>query len=129
MAKLRAWIESHPEEVKERGRLRAQRHWQDKKDDPNFKAQRNAAKQRYREKLKTEVVAAYGGGCGCCVNTLSVHLTVDHVKGDGATDTAHGEALYRRIKAEGFPSRYQVLCWNCNSAKHILGRCPCGEAQ
>lgn len=59
------------------------------------------------------------------------HLAIDHVDGDGAAErraTGGGNMrLYRRLRREGFPPGYQVLCFNCNQAKHVLGRCTCSD--
>ncbi|MFF4026970.1 hypothetical protein ACFYY5_29380 [Nocardia elegans] len=57
-------------------------------------------------------------------------MTIDHINGNGA---AHRRSLgknagslqvWRSLIADNFPSGYQVLCWNCNVAKHIYGVCP-----
>lgn len=82
--------------------------------------------------VKREVIDGYGGRCACCGNDYLPHLTLDHVNGGG---TAHrrvegGRSLYRRLRRalrEGLPldPEFQVLCWNCNAAKHHLGACDC----
>lgn len=91
------------------------------------RAQQNAG----RAVLKREVIEGYGGACVCCGTTLLVHLTIDHIDGGGRRErlTNGGAGVYRRLRREGFPSGYQVLCFNCNSAKHMLGRCPCQDGE
>jgi hypothetical protein len=55
-----------------------------------------------------------------------VFLTIDHVQGDGAqVRKLRRHLVHKMILDEGCPpDRYQILCWNCNSAKHLLGVCP-----
>jgi hypothetical protein len=67
--------------------------------------------------------------CACCGETMLVFLTLDHEGGNGAearraAESRGGITYYRRLVREGFPPGYQVLCWNCNLAKHLLGACP-----
>jgi len=72
------------------------------------------------------VMETLGGKCACCGETHPAFLTLDHVQNDGAKDRRlHRHLLMRRIINEGFPrDKYQVLCWNCNAAKHFAGACP-----
>jgi hypothetical protein len=56
-------------------------------------------------------------------------LTIDHIHDDGAekrrtVEPGTGISLYRWLRKNSYPSGYQVLCFNCNQAKHIFGRCP-----
>lgn len=64
--------------------------------------------------------------CKCCGETLLVFLTIDHINGGGSKHYT-GSKLYLWLRQCGYPNGFQVLCWNCNSAKHILGTCPCKE--
>lgn len=92
---------------------------------------RAAAAAAWAARLKAEVIAAYGGCCACCGETEPDFLTLDHV--DGVVPPEHryadgsrinGPALYGRVKREGFPPAYRVLCWNCNAARGLYGLCP-----
>lgn len=90
--------------------------------------------QRWRWKLKQEVLSAYGNQCTCCGESRFEFLTLDHVNNDGADHrraiakklgrVASGHVLYYWAKTHGYPSMLQVLCWNCNCAKHYFGSCP-----
>jgi len=79
--------------------------------------------------LKDGVIAAYGGKCVCCGETIRQFLTIDHKNGGG---TKHREemfggattGLYRWLKKHNYPPEYQVLCFNCNCAKGFHGECP-----
>lgn len=91
------------------------------------------------KKLKEDVINHYGGKCACCAETILVFLCIDHVNEDGAEhrrsiypqrpwggrgNGASGTKMYGWLKSHGYPEGFQVLCFNCNSAKHILGVCP-----
>lgn len=82
------------------------------------------------QQIKREVFAAYGGICKCCGEDELVFLALDHVNNNGAAERRDkkgrnsGRALYLRLKKEGYPKTFQILCANCNWAKYVLGRCP-----
>lgn len=81
--------------------------------------------------LKKKVLDHYGHRCSClcgCLATNSRHLTIDHKNNDGAIQRRSkgmhgGQANYRMIIKSGFPDDLQILCWNCNCAKHFYGGC------
>ena len=81
-----------------------------------------------RDRARAEVLAAYGGRCVCCGETEPAFLAIDHVKNDGARHRARiggGAMIVFWLRRHGFPKdRFQLLCHNCNRAKHALGRCP-----
>jgi len=77
---------------------------------------------------KRQIMTAYGGHCTCCGETEIAFLAIDHIDGDGAARRKNGEhgqghKFYRWLIANGFPSGFQVLCFNCNFAKSN-GGCP-----
>lgn len=109
-----------PEQQHEQRKAR----WQREKDRPHV----HEAKLSEQQRLRREVIAGYGGGCECCGTTHLPHLTIDHVGGGGAEERrklGRGSALYRRLRREGFPEGYRVLCFNCNWAMHVEGECTC----
>jgi hypothetical protein len=90
-----------------------------------------AVQIKARMKLKREVVEHYGGKCACCGITRIEFLCFDHINNDGS---AHRRVIGRYpmarwLKSHGFPDGFQVLCWNCNSAKQILGECRCQSSE
>lgn len=86
----------------------------------------NAQRRQYRAGLRQDAFAAYGGSvCACCGETEDVFLTIDHINVGGAQ---HRKKINRDIwgwlKQNGYPPGFQILCFNCNYAKHALGVCP-----
>lgn len=82
--------------------------------------------QRVRD-LRTEVFNAYGHYCNCCGIDQYEFLTIDHVHNNGAEERreiGNNMKIVRKIIEDGFPSGYQVLCWNCNAAKQYHNGCP-----
>lgn len=80
--------------------------------------------QKYKERLKSIVFDVYGWVCSCCVEKNISMLTIDHVNNDGYLDRRKkisGTSMYRKIIIEKFPTKYQILCMNCNWSKKILG--------
>jgi hypothetical protein len=85
----------------------------------------------YREKVKGEVYAAYGGYvCACCGEDEPRFLTIDHIQNDGnkmrgTVHPRHTWSFYLWIRRNNFPTGLQVLCWNCQQGKHFNGGvCP-----
>jgi hypothetical protein len=86
----------------------------------------------WKNDLRKQVIAGYGGKCTCCGETIPEFLTLDHKKNDGALhrskegSASYGPTLYLRLIREGFPKKqFQLHCWNCNCAKGIFGGvCP-----
>lgn len=95
-----------------------------------------AAKQDrgLRRKLKDAAYAAYGGYvCACCGETHPKFLAIDHINGDGnvhrrsmtKSKRIGSKTTYRWLRDNGYPPGFQVLCHNCNVAKHLNGNvCP-----
>lgn len=81
-----------------------------------------------KEKLRTQVLDAYGSKCVCCGEMHPEFLAIDHIYGGG---NAHrrsigtGLSLYRWLRQQDFPKEgFQILCHNCNMAKTFYGCCP-----
>ena len=82
-------------------------------------------------KLKIEVMTHYGGGrCQCCSEKIIHFLSIDHINENGAEHRKEignrtGISFYSWLKTNNFPRRYQTMCHNCNTGKHINnGMCP-----
>ena len=99
---------------------------------------RNELGRKSRIVLKKEVFTHYSKSlkCICCGVKGIEFLTIDHIipKREMAknkeliqkkfTSKLKGEALSKWLKKNNYPSGFQILCWNCNFAKGVLGKCP-----
>lgn len=122
------WYEKNADAISERRRLR----WTSMTLTEKERRKRDA--KVHNNKLKREALEHYGGAfCKCCGETELLMLSLDHVQNDGA---AHRKALtgqtrtmptqsYVWAKQNNWPSIYQVMCFNCNWARHWNnGICP-----
>lgn len=71
----------------------------------------------------------YGGRCTCCGEADPAFLTFDHINGGGNQHRRvvgiRAPYFYEFLIKNNYPEEYQVLCWNCNAAKHFNpGGCP-----
>lgn len=126
IARVQRWAKNNQERVKT-----YQKQW----FKTHRKKQRQYAKAggiRAKAKVRSELIAAYGGKCACpkCPETRIEFLTVDHVKGSGRKHRKSlrlqpGYAFYCWLRNQGFPkNEYQLLCFNCNCAKRDKSDCP-----
>lgn len=81
--------------------------------------------------LKQKILDIYGWSCVCCGETRAAFLTLDHIDGRGAEHRrqlglgrAGGKRFYAKIIKLPKDNNIQVLCMNCNLAKHTHGTCP-----
>jgi hypothetical protein len=125
------WRRRNPARARQ---LRAAAYKRRVKRDPHWYARQLIATREKNIALKREVFEAYGGAfCACCGEDHLVFLGIDHVNGCGNSerrDVSKGQggvAFYRWLKRNEFPEGYQVLCHNCNFAKHF-GGCPHGRS-
>lgn len=93
------------------------------------------SKRKYRQSRRAEVIEAYGGVCTCCGEDEPMFLTIDHINNDGGgrdriKTGGSGVAFYARLKRAGYPKDlYRLLCFNCNTGRHINGgACPHEES-
>ena len=103
---------------------------------PGYKQRQSRQARERNLKLKNEVFSEYSRRdsnsdvpcCKCCgENEFLIFLTIDHIT--NRKNTKHkkglsGNGLYKYLKKENCPPGYQVLCFNCNSAKSDSGICP-----
>lgn len=127
----RKWRERHPRKAlavvrsyQERNPIAANA-W--KRTEVGKSQQRDYAKLRNRE-FRRQVLFHYSGGvpqCSCCGESELVFLAVDHVNNDGNIHRKRiKQNLCQWLVLNGFPDGFQILCFNCNMAKHLLGVCP-----
>ena len=92
----------------------------------------NSVAREQRRKLREYVIAALGGHCTCCKEPRYEFLTLDHIHGGGSKHVASlgsTTRVWQEVKKRGCPkSEFRILCWNCNMAVSIYGKCPHGGA-
>jgi hypothetical protein len=80
-----------------------------------------------RKQERDKVLEHYGRKCSCskCPETKEEFLTIDHIQGKGHRHRKKiGGHINKWLIKNNFPLGFQVLCFNCNSAKGIYGMCP-----
>lgn len=97
-------------------------------------AEGRAAQRRRKRKSRMRALNAYSEGslsCRCCGAEELDFLVLDHIEDNGAQHRRKefgrpdpGSSIYSRLSRQGFPPGFQVLCHNCNYAKHKHGQCP-----
>lgn len=93
-----------------------------------YSTEKDKLNSRYR-KAKLEAMRHYCNGephCVGCGNSTIEVLTIDHIEEDGAEHRKHVRTnrLGEWLKRAGYPEGFQVLCWNCNNAKHRASKIP-----
>ena len=82
---------------------------------------------RSRAHQRLKFLEAYGKKCACCSEDDPRFLSLDHVENDGNVERRKYscQQLYGIARKEGYPSRFQILCYNCNFGKSTNGGiCP-----
>ena len=111
----RIYYVKHRDEILER-----QKEW--KKTNSSIWNGREILRRRKRRK---QVLDHYGGKCVCCGETIYEFLTFDHINGGGNKHRKEIKGpMERWLKINNYPKEFQVLCYNCNSAKGHHGKCP-----
>jgi hypothetical protein len=82
------------------------------------KAQFDAYAKNWRRKERLALIDQFGGMCCKCGEADPVVLDFDHVNNDGCKD--HKRNVIHRVRAN--PSRFQLLCKNCNWRKEYYRR-------
>lgn len=83
-----------------------------------------AAVERYRLKIKSAVLSAYGGACARCGSKGELEL--HHILHDGRQhrqEVGQSIHIYRWAFKNGFPKdRLELLCCSCHMAEHPMER-------
>lgn len=93
----------------------------------SYLQRRLGASARRKAAKRLRVLKHYGGDppcCACCTEHRLPFLTIDHIHGGGTAHRRTDKHLVLWLIKAGLPDGYQVLCWNCNAAKHFVGHCP-----
>ena len=117
------WITANPDKYLRTRRATGRRFYHKNKEKIR------AIQKIYNMRRKENVCKAYGGKCACCGEDRIEFLTIDHINNNGnihrqTKGLSPGTQSYLWLMREGFPEGFQVLCYNCNNAKHIYGTCP-----
>jgi hypothetical protein len=107
----------HPEAVLSYQRAYEASHLQKRRDAALLRSQ----------KVKQNIVEAYGGQCVYCGECRLPYLTIDHINQDGATQRRNaprswGMAFYNLLRKQGYPSEFRCLCYNCNLLAYLESR-------
>lgn len=112
--------------IKNRERILQQERDRYASKSKDWKAKVVLKNKKRRIKLRLEAIKKYGGKCVCCGEKQLEFLCIDHINGGGnkhrkqMTTKSIGEWLY----TNKYPKGFQVLCFNCNSAKSAYKVCP-----
>lgn len=89
------------------------------------KNKRGIYAKKWLQDLRFTVINQYGGKCSCCKESQIEFLAIDHIFGGGSKHRKNiPNNIYVWARDNNFPDELQVLCHNCNSAKHYYGICP-----
>jgi hypothetical protein len=99
------------------------RQWQKEFRARNVEKLRKKARE-LNQKIRAEVIAHYSNNkntcnqCGFCDIRA---LAIDHIDNNGAQHrkSIKRANIYIWLKQNGFPTGYQVLCFNCNWIKGL----------
>jgi hypothetical protein len=96
----------------------------------NNKDKVKANRYKTRDKLRKDVLNAYGHECICCKEKRHQFLAIDHINGGGNKHrkslhkNASAQTFYTWLRKNNYPVGFQVLCHNCNCAKAYYKICP-----
>jgi len=86
------------------------------------------SKKRLKKADRKAAFAHYGESCAYCGQSVEMFLTIDHINDDGAEHRRTqrsggygGHDIYAWLRKNGYPEGFQILCFNCNSAKGHYG--------
>jgi hypothetical protein len=84
--------------------------------------------QKCRNKKRLLVLKYYSNNkleCNCCSEKEIKFLSIDHINGGGTQHLKKIKmSLVDWLIKNNYPKGFQVLCYNCNMAKGIYGKCP-----
>ena len=84
--------------------------------------------RKYHREIKEKVLLHYGKGrieCACCGEQTKEFLCIDHGGGGGNKHRNQiGKSYtYLWLIKNRFPRGFRILCYNCNQAISIYGKC------
>lgn len=96
------------------------------RDSPERKAVLKVNNEIRLAKLWKQVFDLYGWKCACCEEGNIDFLTIDHINGGGKHERKNreysmGAGVLTMAVKEADPSKYQILCFNCNMGRQFRG--------
>ena len=91
------------------------------------KVDRKKINRRAQQKRRRAYLDHYGTKRECCGETITEFLNIDHLSRGGTAERKRlggGDNANRKRMKQGFPSGFQVLCYNCNCSLGHYGYCP-----
>lgn len=95
-----------------------------------YRSNQERAKKTGRDRfnrIRSEMLEAYGGKCVCCGETTPLFLTIDHIENDGGAHRRElgdpgGSRVMMWLYKNGWPKEgYRLLCFNCNCGRQRNG--------
>lgn len=123
-------IERRKDPIKrQRLNLQSRISYRKKHDDPIGRDYIRKRDRNYIQKIKLMVFNHYSSGtneCACCKENNIMFLSLDHINNNGNQHRKKiGRHIYLWLYSKKYPSGFQILCYNCNHAKHLNGGiCP-----
>lgn len=98
-----------------------EQNWRDNNREKIHKSQKE-----YSSRIRIAAFEVYGKKCVCCGESDIRFLTLDHINGGGTQHRLRIKQanICKWLKANNYPDGFQTLCYNCNCAKGIYGKCP-----
>jgi hypothetical protein len=96
-------------------------------NSPNCKSCRQLSQKIFYNNLRKLVIKHYGNKCQCCGEKEYGFLTFEHKEGGGLKqkrEIGWGRAFIKWIIANNYPDSIEILCYNCNCSKGVIGKCP-----
>lgn len=88
---------------------------------PDKRAEYLAGRRDYMRQFRAKILAAYGGFCKCCGESIPEFLELHHKNNDGHAHRkeigANSESLYRWLVKNNFPDTMELICANCHAAE------------
>lgn len=85
------------------------------------KVRNQIRRTKRRRETRLLAIAHYGGCCAWCGETIGQFLTIDHINENGAElrrlVKAQRNEIHLWLWKQGWPTGYQILCFNCQHKK------------
>ena len=111
---VKAYNATRPPKKTKAMKLAYQRAWVDKNRE-----RQNQYRRAWTQETRATLIASFGGQCNWCGEDDPIVLDFDHVADDGHLDRGGSNIIFA---VQRDPSRFQLLCKNCNWRKEHARR-------